>query len=287
MRRWMLCGLALFGGMMINVGLEQLAARRARAEAETPPTPAAATLDQLAAGKLPIVDLTWPLNAQSAYWPGENYRPFELHTIATLEKDGVLSKAFASPEHLGTHLDAPSHFEAHAASVDQINPRELFAPGVVIDVQAAVAGNPDYLVSLEDIRRFEAQHGPIPVGAVVLAHTGWGKFWNQPARYQGQDVMSRLHFPGFSPEAVDWLIEQRHVRGVGIDTLSVDHGPSRDFPVHHLLGRAGRYGLENLAHLEKLPARGFVLVVAPIKIETGSGGPTRVLAIVPPAGAAH
>jgi kynurenine formamidase len=272
---WML--LALAAGLVFATWLD--AAEPAKADAAQPPSP---SLADLASGKLTIVDLAWPLNPQSAYWPGDNYRPFELHTIATLEKDGVLSKAFSSPEHLGTHLDAPNHFEPNCPSVDQIPPEQLFAPGVVIDVSGAASADADYLLSLADVKDFEAAHGQIPTGAVVLAYTGWSKFWKLPDRYQNRDVRDRLHFPGFAPEAVDFLIRERNVRGVGLDTLSVDHGLSRDFPVHHLLGKAERYGLENLTALDKLPPRGFYLVVAPLKIETGSGGPVRVFALLPP-----
>ncbi len=272
--------------LAFSVWLDRRITTRADAGQDPPAVHPAAgafppTLADLAAGKLPLVDLAWPLNRNSAFWPGDNYQPFELHTIATLEKDGVLSKAFSSPEHLGTHLDAPNHFEAGRPSVDEIPPGNLFGPGVVIDVSGPVSADPDYLVTLDDVRNFEANHGRIPDGAIVLANSGWAKFWRQPARYLNRDVRDRLHFPGFAPEAVDFLIKQRNVRGVGLDTLSVDRGLSREFPVHHLLGKADRYGLENLAHLDKLPPTGFYLFVAPMKIETGSGGPARVFAILP------
>jgi kynurenine formamidase len=231
---------------------------------------------------LEILDLSWPLNAESAFWPAEGYEPFKLRDIATLAKDGVHSKAFSSPEHLGTHLDAPNHFEAGRPSVDRLPSKSLFAAGVVIDVSGAATADADYLVALDDIRRFEQMHGQIPTGAVVLAYTGWSRFWKMPVRYQNRDVRGQLHFPGFSPEAVEFLIGERDVRGVGLDTLSVDRGLSRDFPVHHLLGKAERYGLENLTGLEKLPPTGFTLFVAPMKIETGTGGPARVFAAVLP-----
>ncbi|HEV3138467.1 MAG TPA: cyclase family protein [Pirellulales bacterium] len=288
MRRWCLAGLALAGGMLVNVSLELRTAAITQALADDRLAAVAAPgFEDLAAGKLRIVDLAWPLNRQSAYWPGDNYKPFELHTIATLEKDGVLSKAFASPEHLGTHLDAPNHFERNQPSVDQILPEQLFGPGVVIDVSNAVGNDPNYRVSLDDVRRFEQAHGEIPTGAVVLVSTGWSQFWNNPTRYQNQDVMGRMHFPGFSIEAVKYLIDQRKVRGVGLDTMSVDYGLSRDFAVHHALGKAGRWGLENLAGLDKLPPRGFYLFVAPMKIETGSGGPARVFAVITSSGSGN
>lgn len=293
MRRLLLAIMALAGGMLVNAAIELRSASDARAASEPPrskstaPTaPAGPSLADLAAGRLEIVDLAWPINSNSAFWPGDNYRPFELHTIATLEKDGVLSKAFSMPEHLGTHLDAPNHFEQNQPSVDQLASQQLFSPGVLVDVSAKAALDADYRVSVDDLREFEEVHGPIPSGSVVLAYTGWSKYWGTPARYQNQDVMSRLHFPGFSAEAADWLVDERQARGLGLDTLSVDYGLSRDFAVHHALGKAGRYGLENLANLEKLPPRDFYLFVAPIKIETGSGGPVRVFAVWAKSGAA-
>lgn len=238
-------------------------------------------VERLFAGKLHVVDLTYPINEKNAYWPAPNYEPFRLKTIATLEKDGVLSKAFSMPEHLGTHLDAPSHFERGQKSVDQIDSRDLFAPGVMIDASGEVALDDDFLLAAEHIEAWEKVHGRIPDGAVVLLHTGWGRHWGNAMRYQNKDLQGRLHFPGYSPEAAKFLVEQRRVRGIGIDTLSIDRGLSKDFAVHHIVNAAGRYGLENVASLDELPPRGFSLVVAPIKIETGSGGPARVLAILP------
>ena len=238
------------------------------------------SLDQLCSGGLKIIDLTWPLNSKGAYWPGDDYKPFELRTIATLEKNGVLSKAFCMSEHQGTHIDAPNHFEAGRPSVDRIAVGDLFAEGVLIDVSPQVAADADYAVSLADVEAWEQKNGRVPERAVVLLKTGWGRHFQNPVRYRNQDVMGRMHFPGFSADAVQFLIERRNIRGIGIDTLSIDPGQSRDFAVHHLLGRAGRYGLENLAGLDDLPVSGFYLVVAPIKIETGTGGPTRVLAIL-------
>jgi len=276
---------ALAAGMVFVAWMDFDSQDAASGNAEGEPAVAQAqnrpTLDDLVSGKLAIVDLSWPLSDKNAYWPGDNYKPFELHTIATLDEDGVLSKAFSSPEHLGTHLDAPNHFERGQPSVDQIPPRQHFAPGILIDVSGAASADADYLVSLADVRDWEKTHGKVPTGSVVLAYTGWSRFWENLDRYQNRDVMSRLHFPGFSPEAVKFLLDERQVRGVGLDTMSVDNGLSRDFAVHHLLGKAECYGLENLSQLDKLPAKSFWLVVAPMKIETGSGGPARVFAILP------
>lgn len=245
----------------------------ATAQAQSP------TLADLAAGKAKIVDLAHPLSESSVYWPGDNYEPFRLKTIATLEKNGVLSKAFSTPEHLGTHLDAPNHFERDKPSVDQIPPQELFAEGVLIDATAQASRDPDYRLTLDDVKDWEREHGEISQSSIVLLRTGWGRFWKLPARYKNQDVRGKMHFPGYSAEAARYLLDVRHVRGIGLDTMSMDYGLSTDFVVHHLVNGRGRYGLENLANLDKLPPRGFYLIVAPIKIETGTGGPARVFAV--------
>jgi kynurenine formamidase len=153
--------------------------------------------------------------------------------------------------------------------------------GVVIDVRGPVASDSDYELTTNDIVAWEREHGRIPDRAVILLFTGWGRFWNAPIRFQNKDVQGRLRFPGYSADAARFLVRERRVRGLGTDTLSIDRGLSRDFAVHHIVNGAGRYGLENLANLDKLPAKGFLLMVAPIKIEGGSGGPTRALAILP------
>ena len=241
----------------------------------------APTLEDVAAGKAVIVDLTYALNAKNPYWPGPGYTPFQLKPIATLEKNGVLSQAFCTPEHLGTHLDAPNHFEANRLDVSAIPAESLFARGVVIDVSGAVAADPDYRLTTAEIARWEREHGPIPSEAVVFLHTGWGAYWNNYSRYTNRDARGTMHFPGYSAEAARFLIDERKAKGVGIDTLSMDYGLSRDFVVHHVVNKAKRYGLENVANLDRLPPRGFFVVVAPIKIEHGSGGPTRIFAVVP------
>ena len=239
----------------------------------------ALSLDDVVSGRATLVDLTYSLNDHSPYWPAENYQPFKLVTIATLESDGVLSKAMSFPEHLGTHLDAPNHFEANRPSVDQLTPEQLFAPGVVIDIAPKAEANADYALTLEDVTAWEAEHGAVPDGAVVMIHTGWGRFWTNYDRYKNQDVRGGLHFPGCTKAAAEYLVQQRNVRGLGIDTLSIDPGTSKTFDVHHVLNAAGRYALENVAKLDELPAKGFYLVVAPIKVENGTGGPARIFAI--------
>lgn len=278
--------LVILGGCIgfLVVGSGQEKPSRIQAEALDVPAKSAAdaiTLEDLVSGRARTIDLTYALNPQNAFWPGENYQPLELKTLATLEKDGVLSKAICLPEHLGTHLDAPNHFEKNQPSVEKLTAQELFGPGVVIDIETQAEQSADYMLTRADIDRWEKQHGPVPPGAIVLLRTGWGRHWNNVSRFQNRDARGQLHFPSYSAEAARFLIEDRKARGLGVDNLSIDPGNSKDFPVHHIVNRAGKFGLENVAHLDQLPPRGFYLIVAPMKIETGTGGPTRIWAVLP------
>jgi kynurenine formamidase len=239
------------------------------------------TLEDVASGRARIVDLTYPLNERTNFWPGDDYEPFTLETLATLEEDGVLSKAMRLPEHIGTHIDAPNHFEPNRPSVDEIKPIDLIGPGIVIDITPQSEADSDYGLTVADIQEWEQSHGRIPDRAIVLLKTGWGRFWSQPQRFQGRDTRGNLHFPSYTGAAARFLVHERNVRGLGVDTLSIDRGLSQDFEVHHITNAASRYGLENIAHLDQLPPRGFTLIVAPMKIETGTGGPTRIFAILP------
>jgi kynurenine formamidase len=260
----------------VLVTLLVLSTASSRSSAATPVAPVG---DPFAGRK--VVDLTYAFNAETPFWPGDKYTPFELETIATLEKDGVLSKAISLPEHLGTHLDAPNHFERHPVSIDKIPVGELMGPGVVLDIALKAEQDANATLSLADVRAWEATHGLVPEGAIVLLHTGWSRFWTNYSRYKNQDAQGKLHFPGYSAEAARYLVQERKARGLGIDTLSIDPGNSSDFAVHHIVNAAGKYGLENVAQLNELPAMGFHVIVAPMKIENGTGGPTRIFALLP------
>lgn len=227
-----------------------------------------------------LVDLSLPLNERTPVWPGERAAPFRLQTIDSLEKDGMLAKAFSMPEHMGTHIDAPNHFVADRPGVDGIAASQLFGPGVRIDMSLKGEQDADAMLTVEDLERWEGRHGRIPKGAIVFLQTGWGRHVDNVDRYQNRDATGKLHFPGYSAEAADWLVRERDVRGIGIDTMSVDRGLSSKFEVHHVVLKAGRYALENVTNVEDLPTTGFGVIVAPIKIETGSGGPTRIWATV-------
>ena len=230
-------------------------------------------------GKTPVVDLTYSISDKVVPWPGDE-STFEVLPRATVKNEGYFTRGFSMLEHFGTHLDAPIHFPPGKRPVDQIPPEKLFGPAVVIDVSDEVEKNPDYRLTSERISAWEKEHGHIPQGAIVLLRTGWDKRWPDAARYRNQDTKGVMHFPGYLPDAVAKLI-LRKVSGLGIDTLSVDYGPSKTYQVHRLSHGAGLYHLENLANLGRLPEAGAFLVVAPIKLEGCSGGPVRVFAILP------
>jgi kynurenine formamidase len=246
----------------------------------TAATPAWAGIDETK-----LVDLTYPLDEQTVFWPTN--RPFTWERTAwgkTAEGHWYASAEFSMSEHGGTHIDAPIHFGAGRRSVDEIPLQKLIAPAAVIDVRSSAADNHDYRLSRQDLERWESRHGPIQEGAVVLMLTGWGQGWPDKARYLGSATPTdptTLHFPGFSKEAAEFLVRERHIDGVGIDTASIDYGPSRDFVVHQIINGANLYGLENVANLEKLPPKGAILLALPIKIRGGTGGPVRIIAILP------
>ncbi len=240
----------------------------------------AGILEKVMDGKASIIDLTYPLNEKNAHWPVGAYEPFKYEVIASLRKDKVFSGKYSTPEHLGTHIDAPNHFEPNQSSVDQIPFEQLVGPAIVINIQEKVKRNQDYTLSAEDILHWEKEHGTIPHGAIVLLYTGWSKRWDNNEQYKNMDNCNRMHFPGYSKEAALFLIQQREIKGIGIDTLSGDCGMCSDFQVHHIINGAGKYILENVANLDKLPPKGTILILAPIKIEGGSGGQCRMWALL-------
>jgi len=235
--------------------------------------------DGIASGQRRVVDLTYALNDRLPKWPGDS-RVFEAQENASIANDGYFTRHVWMLEHYATHMDAPAHFVAGQATVDQIPPQKLFGPAVVIDVTENVKDDVDYRLQPRRIERWERQHGRIPPGAIVLLRTGWSKRWPDEQRYRNMGRGGNMRFPGYGVEAVKLLVK-RGVVGLGIDTLSVDYGRSKEFEVHKLSHGAGLYHLENLAYLGALPETGASLVVAPIKLEGGSGGAARVFAILP------
>jgi kynurenine formamidase len=236
-------------------------------------------LEGIPSGKTRVLDLSYAINDKLVPWPGDE-KFFEAKVNATIEKNGYFTRSFWMLEHYGTHMDAPAHFPPGKTTIDQIPVKQLFGPAVVIDVRAEGGQDADYQLPAARIEGWEKKHGRIPEGAIVLLRTGWSSRWPDVQKYRNQDAKGKMHFPGFSVEAAKLLVS-RKVSGLGCDTLSIDYGASPDFAVHHVSLGAGLYHLENLADLSELPETGASLIVAPIKLEGGSGGAVRVFAVLP------
>jgi len=233
------------------------------------------------------VDLTWDFEQSTVYWPTNV--TFTHDTVAFgINDKGYFYSSFkyAAEEHGGTHFDAPLHFAEGGRSIEQIPVEELTGPGILVDISASTANNSDYLVSCSDFQDWEAKNGTILEQAIVLIDTGFGKYWGDKLKYTGTTKsgaagVEELHFPGLSPEAAEWLVKERKIKAVGIDTPSIDFGQSKDFLTHRFLCRNNITAYENVANLEELPIAGFYVVAAPMKIKGGSGSPLRIMAWIP------
>jgi kynurenine formamidase len=247
------------------------------------PAEAAAAPDLATAN---VVDLTHAFDADTIYWP-TSPSSFELHRLSFGTTPGgwfYSANSFCAPEHGGTHMDAPIHFSRSGRTADQVPVRQLIAPAAVIDVRQKTRSDPDYRLAVADVRDWEARHGEIAPGTIVLLRTGWGPRWPDRKAYLGDDTpgdASHLHFPSYGKEAAELLIRQRKVGAIGVDTASIDYGASSDFVVHQIAGAADVPGFENLARLEELPEDGTWVIALPMKIAGGSGGPLRIVALVP------
>jgi kynurenine formamidase len=234
-----------------------------------------------------VIDLTHPFDEETIYWPTEEGFVLE-RGPSGVSPEGYYYEAhrFRAAEHGGTHIDAPIHFFEGGWTLDQIPLERLIGPAVAIDVTSACARDRDYQVDVGDLQGWEARHGEIPAGAIVLLRTGFARFWPDRERYmgtaaRGAAATAELHFPGLHPRAARWLVNERGIHAVGLDTASIDHGPSREFWSHRVLFEANVVVFENLAGLDALPSRGFSVIALPIAIRGGSGGPLRIIAILP------
>jgi kynurenine formamidase len=233
-----------------------------------------------------LVDLSHTYDKDTLYWPTSpsSFEKTELH-FGEVE-GGYFYSAYTvcTPEHGGTHLDAPIHFAREGVSTEEIPLENLIAPAIVIDVSRQAADDRNYRLSVADVRKFEAQHGEIAKGTIVLLRTGWSQYWPDAQGYLGDDQKgdaSNLEFPGYGADAVRLLAEERNVAVLGVDSASIDFGPSQDFIAHRVAAAAGVVNLENLTNLEQLPVTGATILALPMKIGGGSGGPVRVIALVP------
>ncbi len=234
-----------------------------------------------------IVDLSHDFSSETVYWP--TAESFRMETVfeGTTEKGFYYSAyRFCAAEHGGTHIDAPVHFAEGRRSVDQIPLEQLIGQAMVIDVSAKALKNPDYQVSVADLTSWEARHIRIPDESILLLRTGYSRFWPDREKYmgtdeRGQEAVANLHFPALHPDAARWLTENRKIGAIGLDTPSIDFGQSERFESHQILFEQNIPAFENLANLDQLPATGAAVIALPMKIRGGSGGPLRIIAIVP------
>jgi len=244
--------------------------------------------DRLAWEQSRLIDLTHSFEADTIVWPTE--QDFRLVLQQAGETPGgyyYASNRLELAEHGGTHIDAPIHFSKDGQTLDQVPIERFVGTGVRIDVTAQCGRDRDYLVTLQDFEQWEAAHGRIPTRAIVLVDTGFARFWPSRQRYLGTELrgpagVRALHFPGLHPEAAAWLVRERQVKAVGIDTASIDYGQSTKFETHVALLSQTVPVFENLGDLRDLPHRGFDVIALPMKIAGGTGGPLRVIAVLPP-----
>ncbi len=233
-----------------------------------------------------MVDLSHPYDSSTIYWPTE--KGFELKKGFEGVTPGgyyYTANAFCSPEHGGTHIDAPIHFYENRNTVDQIPLEQLIGPGLVVDVSEKCAANRDYQVQVEDLTAWEKRNGLFVSNAIVLLRTGFGKHWPDRERYMGTNErgdsgVAKLHFPGLHPDAAHWLVNVRKIKAVGLDTPSIDYGQSKNFKSHVTLFEQNVPAFENVANMDQLPEKGFTVIALPMKIKGGSGGPLRIVALL-------
>ncbi len=235
------------------------------------------------------IDMSYAYDKSTIYWP--TAASFQLEVVAQgMTEDGwYAANNFSTAEHGGTHLDAPIHFAEGRETADQVPLWRLIGPAAVVDVSVAASADPDYLVSVADLEGWEAEHGAIADRSILLLRSGWGARWPDRARYlgtdrSGADAATELHFPGLDPAAARWLVENRRVAAVGIDTPSIDsgqNGQASGFESHRILYAGNIPGFENVAALDRLPPTGAYVIALPMKIGGGSGAPLRMVGVVP------
>lgn len=232
-----------------------------------------------------LVDLTYPFEESTLHWPtAKGFNIEKVNEGFTPQGFWYASYNYSASEHAGTHLDAPFHFAHGQWTTDQIPLARLIGTAVVIDVGKKAGNDPLYRLEVADIRAWEKRYGRIPDGAIVLMRSGWGQYWGDRKKYFGTDEpgdVTNLRFPGFSGQAAEFLVKERKIDAAGVDTASIDYGASRDFVVHRIFGAANVPVFENVAFLERLPAKGATIFAIPMKIKGGTGGPLRIFALLP------
>lgn len=248
------------------------------AVAGSPPVAAQQKPVRLPKGFRDVVDLTHTFSPSLPVYPG--YRPVQIRARTTIAQDGYANNEITFDEHTGTHLDAPSHFVPGAVPTDRLDVDRLIAPLVVISLADRAAKDPDTLVSVDDLRQWEQRYGRMPAGAFVAMHSGWDARASDADRVFNRDLTGTMHAPGFSEPAARFLVTERDICGVGVDTLSLDAGNAQKFVAHLAILGAGKYGVEMLANLGGVPPAGATIIIGAPKHIAGTGGPARVMALV-------
>ena len=234
-----------------------------------------------------IIDLTHEYSDQTIYWPTEENFKLESEFEGITEKGYYYTaKKFIAPEHGGTHMDAPIHFAKDGKTVEQIPIEKLIAPSIMVDVSEKTLNNSNYQITIRDFEDWQKVNGRIPENCIILLQTGYSKYWPDRTKYlgtskKGAEALLELSFPGLHPEAASWMIKNHKINAVGIDTQSIDYGMSTHFETHRILASSGIPFFENVTNLDKLPAKGSIVIGLPMKIKNGSGAPLRLIAILP------
>lgn len=225
-----------------------------------------------------VVDLTHPFSSSLPVYPG--YKPIQVRARSSVAQDGFANSEVTFDEHTGTHVDAPSHFIAGATSADRLAVDRLIAPLVVIGIVDRAAKDADTLVSVDDLLQWEKRHGRVPAGALIAMHAGWDARVGNTERFLNRDAKGTMHAPGFSEQAARFLVGERDICGVGVDTLSLDAAATRKFVAHLTILGAGKYGVEMMANLGRVPPSGATVIIGAPKHVDATGGPARVLALI-------
>jgi kynurenine formamidase len=202
-----------------------------------------------------------------------------LKTLYTKEKDGYNLKKWDLIEHTGTHIDAPFHFSSGGATVDQLDPSSLFVPLVVVNIADRASREPDTQLTVDDIKAWERKHGRLPVGACVALNSNWGDRVGSSHDFRNPDKKGIMRFPGVHVDVAEFLVKEREISGIAVDTLSLDHGSSEDFAFHSAWLSSGRWGIECMANLNSVPERGAHVFIGAPKVAGGTGGLTRIVAL--------
>ena len=227
-----------------------------------------------------VVDLSHVISPKIPLWPGDPKVVFKV--VATMKKDGYYLRSFTIGEHSATHMNAPNSFvSGNTEAITSYPPDQRVVPAVVIDARAQSAANADYQLTKQDVLNWEAKHGTIAPGSFVIMFTGWQDKWNDPKAFINQDAKGNLHFPGFAGATTKWLVSARQIAGVGIDTHGVDPGSDTSYATNTEMANTHKIAIECMTNLDKLPAKGATLVLAPLQLQNGSGSPMDIVAFVP------